>query len=561
MASFFGFEFKRARKTIEKEENKKSFVLPDNDDGTYNADTGLSHSYKYNFESSFKSEADLITKYREMAMHPEAEFAIDEVVNEAITFENAKAIQIMVGNDLLITDKLKAIIDREFEKIYNMLDFDNQGYEIFRRWYIDGRIYFHKVIDVEDPEDGIQELRPIDPRQIKKIREYDTEQDDRTGVNMIQNIKEYFIYSEMGFEAQDTYMNSTSEAIRLTNESICYVNSGLYDSKSKQVIGYLHKVLKPFNQLRMIEDSIVIYRISRAPERRVFYIDVGNLPKAKAEQYLHNLMVRFKNKLTYDAETGEVKDDRKFTTMLEDYWLPRRDGGRGTEISTLSGGENLGELSDVKYFREKLYRSLNIPVSRLETTQGFNLGRSAEITRDEFKFSKFVDRLRKKFSTIFTDCLGTQLKLRNYISEEEWEIIRYKLQYRFNTSSYFNELKDNEILKDRIDTANQLEPFVNRFYSEAWIRRNVFMISDAEYIEMKKEFAVPAAPTGGEEGGMPVDGGGDLGGGGGLGDLGGGESPAEGIDTSPMDISPAGGGGGEGGVGTEAPPASDAAVI
>lgn len=559
MATFFGFEFKRSKKEETKEERKQSFVLPESDDGTYNADTGLNHSYRYNFESNFKNEAELITKYREMAMHPEAEFAIDEVVNESITFENTKAIQVMVENDLLITDKLKAIIDREFENIYNMLDFDNQGYEIFRRWYIDGKIYFHKVIDISDPEDGIQELRPIDPRTIKKIREYKTDQDEDTGLNMIRDIKEFFIYSEMGFDNHDTFPGAAESAIKLTRESICYVNSGLYDSKAKQVIGYLHKALKPFNQLRMIEDSIVIYRISRAPERRVFYIDVGNLPKAKAEQYLHNLMVRFKNKLTYDVETGNIKDDRQFTTMLEDYWLPRRDGGRGTEITTLGGGENLGELSDVKYFREKLYRSLSIPVSRLETTQGFNLGRSAEITRDEFKFSKFVDRLRKKFSVIFTDCLGTQLKLRGYVSDEEWEIIKFKIKYRFNTSSYFNELKDNEILKDRIDTANQLMPLVNKFYSEAWIRRNVFKITDAEFIDMKKDFAAPAAPAP-EEGGMP---GGDMGGAAPMGGEGGGDLGAEmeGMTDVP-DLTPGGdAGGGEGGVGTEAPPASEAAVI
>lgn len=557
MARFFGFEFGKNKQKEKVEDGKQSFVLPDYEDGTYNteATTGLNHTYKYNFDSSFKSEGDLINKYREMAMHPEAEFAIDEVVNEAITFDSSRAIQIMIGDDLIITDKLKAIITREFENIYNMLDFSNQGYEIFRRWYIDGRIYFHKVIDVNDPEDGIQEIRPVDPRQIKKIREFETDQDEELGVNLVKKIKEYFLYSESNFQTGNGYSQQANETagFKLTSESICYVSSGLFDWKANQVIGYMHKSLKPFNQLRMIEDAIVIYRISRAPERRVFYIDVGNLPKLKAEQYLNNLMVRFKNKLVYDAETGDVKDDRKFTTMMEDYWLPRRDGGRGTEISTLPAGANLGELEDVKYFREKLFRSLNIPVSRLETTQGFNLGRSAEITRDEFKFSKFVDRLRMKFSTIFTNCLGTQLRLRGYISEDEWDIIKYKLEYRFNTSSYFNELKDNEILKDRIDTANQLEPFVNKYYSETWIRRNVFKISDAEFAEMRKNFK--EAPAQGEEGlgGMGGDlGGGDLGGGDLGGDLGGaeeggGEDLGGGIDA---------GGGAEAG-----PPAEEAAII
>jgi hypothetical protein len=557
MARFFGFEFGKNKQKEQVEDGKQSFVLPDYEDGTYNTEstTGLNHAYKYNFDSSFKNEADLITKYREMAMHPEAEFAIDEVVNEAITFDSNRAIQIMVGDDLIITDKLKAIITREFENIYNMFDFNRQGYEIFRRWYIDGRIYFHKVIDINDPEDGIQEIRPIDPRQIKKIREFNSEQDEDLGVSLVKNIKEYFLYSESGFQPSAPHTTTENSAgIKLTFDSICYVNSGLADSKANQVIGYMHKALKPFNQLRMIEDAIVIYRISRAPERRVFYIDVGNLPKMKAEQYLNNLMVRFKNKLVYDAETGDVKDDRKFTTMMEDYWLPRRDGGRGTEISTLPAGQNLGELEDVKYFREKLFRSLNIPVSRLETTQGFNLGRSAEITRDEFKFSKFVDRLRMKFSTIFTDCLGTQLRLRGYISEDEWDIIKYKLQFRFNTSSYFNELKDNEILKDRIDTANQLEPFVNKYYSETWIRRNIFKISDAEFADMRKDFKEAAAAEGeeGALGGMGGDlGGGGLGGGDLGGDLGGAEEGGEDIGAG-LDA----GGGAESG-----PPAEEAATI
>ena len=533
MAKLFGF-------SIEDGDNKpKGAVSPvpqNNEDGVdHYLTSGFFGSY-VDIEGVYRSEYDLIKRYREMALHPEVDGAIEDIVNEAIVSDtNDSPVQIELSN-LNASDGLKKKIREEFKYLLELLDFDKKAHEIYRNWYVDGRLYYHKVIDLKNPSDGIQELRYIDALKMRFVRQAGKQkkEDIRYQPNAekdpkdagFPNIQEYFIYnqstSQIGSIA-NRGSNQASQGIKFAKDSITYCTSGLVDRNKNLTLSYLHKAIKGLNQLRMIEDSLVIYRLSRAPERRIFYIDVGNLPKMKAEQYLRDVMMRYRNKLVYDAQTGEIRDDKKFMSMLEDFWLPRREGGRGTEISTLPGGQNLGELSDIKYFQEKLYRSLNVPTSRIGGQEGFNLGRSSEILRDELKFTKFVGRLRKRFSAMFNDLLKTQLILKNIVSPEDWNTMSEHIQYDFLYDNHFSELKDAELMTERLNIAATAEPYIGKYYSQDYVRRKILRQTDEEIIEqdklIKKEIAAgiipdpnapidPATgepvPAGGEDLGDPI---------------------------------------------------------
>ena len=496
MAKLFGF-------SIEDGDNKpKGAVSPvpqNNEDGVdHYLTSGFFGSY-VDIEGVYRSEYDLIKRYREMALHPEVDGAIEDIVNEAIVSDtNDSPVQIELSN-LNASDGLKRKIREEFKYILELLDFDKKAHEIYRNWYVDGRLYYHKVIDLKNPTDGIQELRYIDALKMRFVRQASKQkkEDIRYQPNAekdpkdagFPNIQEYFIYnqstSQIGSIA-NRGSNQASQGIKFAKDSITYCTSGLVDRNKNLTLSYLHKAIKGLNQLRMIEDSLVIYRLSRAPERRIFYIDVGNLPKMKAEQYLRDVMMRYRNKLVYDAQTGEIRDDKKFMSMLEDFWLPRREGGRGTEISTLPGGQNLGELSDIKYFQEKLYRSLNVPTSRIGGQEGFNLGRSSEILRDELKFTKFVGRLRKRFSAMFNDLLKTQLILKNIVSPEDWNVMSEHIQYDFLYDNHFSELKDAELMTERLNIAATAEPYIGKYYSQDYVRRKILRQTDEEIIEQDK---------------------------------------------------------------------------
>ena len=485
---FFGFELRRKQ-----DEEKKNLdaIVPEKDptdDGSLVVSAGGSYGMYVDIEGSAKTESELVTRYRDMAGHPEVEGAIDDIINEAINSEVERIVEIVL-DELPVTDRIKKMIQAEFETIFDMLDFNHQGYDIFKRWYVDGRLYYQAVIDKENPRAGIQEMRYIDPRKIKKIKEVrkkkvGSKENALTSVTEVAN--EFYMYSEKGFTGPSATSNQTA-GIRIAKDSIVYVTSGLTDSKSSLVLSYLHKAIKPLNQLKSIEDASVIYRLSRAPERRIFYIDVGNLPKMKAEQYLKDMMTRHKNKLVYDMHTGEIRDDRKFMTMLEDFWLPRREGGRGTEITTLPGGQNLGEIEDIKYFQDKLFRSLNVPISRMQPDQAFNLGRSSEISRDEVKFAKFIDRLRVRFSALFTKTLEKQLLLKGIITSEDWKVLNTKFKYLYARDNFFSELKDIEVQKERMNVLDQIVPYVGTYYSKEWVKRHVLKQSDDQIEEMAAE--------------------------------------------------------------------------
>jgi hypothetical protein len=416
-----------------------------------------------------------------MSNHPELEMAIDDIVNEAITHDDTGKTVTIVLDKLKQPETVKKKIIEEFENILKMLNFGNLADDLFKRWYIDGRIYYHAVVDEKRPQEGIKELRYIDPRKIRKVREVKKERDPKTGADIIKSIAEYYVYSDRGATTQ-TYGASVNAGLRIAPDSIINVNSGLMDAKNTFVISYLHKAIKPLNQLRMIEDAVVIYRLSRAPERRIFYIDVGNLPRGKAEQYLKDIMIKYRNKMVYDANTGELRDDRKHLSMLEDFWLPRREGGKGTEITTLPAGQNLGELEDVKYFRQKLLQSLNVPISRLEPQQGgmIGLGRTAEVTRDEVKFLKFIIRLRNKFSQIFDHALEKQLVLKGICTKEEWYQFRDNIYYNYVKDNNFTELRDSELLQSRVQTLAIVDPYVGRYYSAKWVRKHILQQTDEE---------------------------------------------------------------------------------
>jgi len=478
MAEFFGFSITR------KKDDAESFTLPSSDDGAVDIASGGFFSSVYDIEGRDKTQYDLIKRYRHISQQPECDSAIEDIVSEGIASnENDSPISLQLDG-LKQSSNVKRRIREEFDRVLQLMMFQEKGHDIFRRWYVDGRLFYHKVIDKKDPRKGITELRYIDPQKIKKVREtISGKPNPITGVEEKKRTEEFYIYNEKGIATGGT-MDS---GLKITKDSIAYCPSGLIDQNRGSVLSYLHKAIKPVNQLRMIEDSLVIYRISRAPERRIFYIDVGNLPKIKAEQYLKDVMNRYRNKLVYDASTGEIRDDRNHMSMLEDFWLPRREGGRGTEITTLPGGQNLGEIDDIVYFQRKLYRSLNVPISRMEAESNFSLGRSTEITRDELKFTKFVQRLRKKFSVIFHDILRTQLILTGVIAEEEWDAMKEHIAYDFLQDGHFAELRDAEILRERIEMLGTLEPYVGNFFSKRWVQKNVLRQTDEEIETMTKE--------------------------------------------------------------------------
>jgi hypothetical protein len=482
--SLFGFTISRG-KSEEASLVQQSFSPPTNDDGALTIQSAAYYGTYVDLDGTAKNEVELISRYREMAMQPEIESAIDDIVNEGIVEDDDGKITQIVLDDLDQPDKIKKAIKDEFNTILRLLNYGHMAQDIFRRYYIDGRMYYHIIIDRENPTQGIKELRYIDPRKLRKVRELKKKKDERTGVDITNLVNEYYIYNDK--VATGTSSNFGPIGVRITTDSIISVVSGLMDSRRAVVLSYLHKAIKPLNQLRMIEDATVIYRISRAPERRIFYIDVGNLPKLKAEQYLRDIMIKYKNKLVYDANTGEVRDDRKFLSMMEDFWLPRREGNKGTEITTLPGGQNLGELEDVKYFQRKLYGALSVPISRLESNQSFSLGRSSEITRDELKFSKFVDRLRAKFSDIFNQALRVQCVLKGICTAEEWDQFKENIHYNFIKDNNFSELKDAELMTNRLSLLGQVDPYTGRYFSQAWIQRNVLRLTDDEIAEMQSE--------------------------------------------------------------------------
>ena len=483
--SLFGFTISRN----EEEENQatqQSFSPPASDDGALTITSAAYYGTYVDLDGTAKNEVELISRYREMAMQPEIESAIDDIVNEAICQDDdGRNIQIIL-DDLEVPDKIKKAIKAEFHNLLRMLNYTNMAQDIFRRYYIDGKLYYHIIVDKENPTAGIKELRYVDPRKMRKIREIKKQKDERTGVEVMNVVNEYYIYNDKVTTGSST--NYGPVGTRITVDSVVSVVSGLMDSRRAVVLSYLHKAIKPLNQLRMIEDATVIYRISRAPERRIFYIDVGNLPKLKAEQYLRDIMVKYKNKLVYDANTGEVRDDRKFLSMMEDFWLPRREGGKGTEITTLPGGQNLGELEDVKYFEKKLYKSLNVPVSRLDPNQsGFSLGRVGEITRDELKFAKFVSRMRNKFSDLFHQALRVQCVLKGICTNEEWDHFKEHVHYNFIKDNNFSELKDAELMTQRLQLLQSVDAYTGRYFSQAWIQRNVLRLNDDEIKIMQDE--------------------------------------------------------------------------
>ena len=482
MAELFGFRIERSKKD---QGAGTSFSTPTPDDGTIDVAGGGFFGQILDVDGREKTELDLIRRYRDISTQAECDAAIEDIVNEGIV-ANQKDQAIALDLDRFpYSDKIKRKIRKEFEEVLRLLDFEAKGHDVFRRWYVDGRLYYHKIIDKKDPRKGITEIRYVDPTKIKKVREVKKDKDPKTGVDMIQKINEYFIYNEKGLMSAGS--GAGMQGLKIAPDAITYVPSGLIDGNSGRVMSYLHKAIKPVNQLRMIEDALVIYRISRAPERRIFYIDVGNLPKIKAEQYLKDVMNRYRNKLVYDANTGEIRDDRNHMSMLEDFWLPRREGGRGTEITTLPGGSNLGEIDDIIYFQRKLYRSLNVPISRLESEQGFSLGRSTEITRDELKFTKFVQRIRKKFTPLFTDLLKTNLLLKGVIGPDDWPIMQEHLQYDFIEDGHFAALKEAELLTDRLDQLGVIEPYIGTFFSKEYVLKKVLRLTDGEIEQMRDQ--------------------------------------------------------------------------
>ena len=488
----FGFTIGQKDIVQQQPAEQPSFTLPTEaiDDGAVTVTQNAHYGTYMDLEGSVRNELELITRYREMANHPELEQAIDDIVNEAITHDESGRTVDIVLDKLKQPESIKKKILEEFETILRMLNFGNLSDDLFKRWYIDGRIYFHVVVDESNPKEGIKELRYIDPRKIRKVREIKKDRDPKTGANIIKSIAEYFIYNDKGTTTQ-TYSAQVNQGLRIATDSIVNVNSGLMDAKNTFVISYIHKAIKPLNQLRMIEDAIVIYRISRAPERRIFYIDVGNLPKGKAEQYLRDVMVKYRNKMVYDASTGELRDDRKHMSMLEDFWLPRREGGKGTEITTLPAGQNLGELEDVKYFKQKLLQSLNVPLSRLEPQQGgmIGVGRTTEVTRDEVKFAKFIQRLRNKFSQIFDSALGTQLVLKGICTKEEWDDFKEFIYYDFMKDNNFTEMREAELLRERLNLLGTVDPYIGRYYSADWVKRKVLQMTEEDINRMKREIA------------------------------------------------------------------------
>ena len=503
-ATLFGFQIVNSgtANNTSLEQKTKTFALPQNDDGAVTIQSGAYYGTYVDLDGIVRNEIELITRYREMSNQPELENAIDEIVNQAIVIEDSGHSVDINLDDLKQADAIKKKITDEFKYILKLLNFGNMGHEIFRRWYVDGRMFYHVIIDEEKPKDGIKEIRYIDPRRIRKIREIQKTKDTVTGMEIIRSQKEYYLYNERGIMGTHTNMGT-----KIAPDSIVNVNSGLMDSKRAMVLSYLHKAIKPLNQLRMMEDATVIYRLSRAPERRIFYVDVGQMSTIKSEQYLRDIMVKYRNKLVYDSTTGEIRDDRKHLSMLEDFWLPRREGSKGTEITTLPGGQNLGKMEDVEYFDKKLYKALGVPVSRLEGSTGFTMGRTTEITRDELKFNKFIQRLRNKFSTLFDDLLRVQLSLKNICSVEEWTDFREQIWYDFKKDVNFDELKEAELLTNQLQLLAMADPFVGRYFSLEWARKNILHFTDEQIAELDQQIQeeTPPQPTDANGNPLPVD--------------------------------------------------------
>ena len=505
MAEFFGYEIKRKKEAT----SAQSFVAPSDEDGTLDIAGGAGFFSQYvNLDKAAKNDWDLIRKYRTTAEAPECDQAIEDVINEAVTADETD-VSVKINLDGVdLSASIKRKVSDEFEEILRLLNWKSKGHDVFRRWYIDGRIYYHKMVDEKAPRKGITELRYIDPKFIKKVRVIEKgDKGTRPGNGMsgevysgplVKRVQEFFIFNEAGVYPGLTGIGANitqnpTQGLKVAPDTIAYVTSGIYNPTTQQVYGFLQKAIKPTNQLRMMEDALVIYRISRAPERRIFYIDVGNLPKPKAEAYLKDIMARYRNKVVYDGSTGEVKDDRNQMSMLEDFWLPRREGGRGTEITTLQGGQNLGQMEDVTYFKEKLYRSLNIPVSRLLTDSGFNMGRASEITRDEIKFTKFIQRLRKRFCALFQDLVMTQCTLKGIMTIEEWDVHKENVIYDFHDDNHFFELKDAEILKDRIEQLQGVSEYLGTYFSVEWVRKHVLKQTQQDIDEIDKQIAAEKA--------------------------------------------------------------------
>jgi len=493
MASLFGFTIKSSKKERDEIKNQRSFIEKEFDDGAMNVVGGGVQGSYYDISQGLDSQRDeiaLVTRYRQIAQEPECEVAIDEIVNEAISFDQGTKIIDINVDDVKASDAIKKKIAEEFENIVNMIGFNFNAYDMFRQWYVDGRLYYEKKIDTTNPKKGITSFTLIDPRKIKKVREVTKGKGD-DGAEIITDISEYFLYNPSGLvsdkSSNQVKSGGADKLLKMSVDSISHVTSGLRSIDNRLVYSFLHKAIKPLNQLKMLEDSVVIYRIARAPERRIFYVDVGNLPKAKAEQYLNQLMSRYKSKLVYDSSTGELKDEKRHMSMLEDYWMPRREGGKGTEVQTLPSGANLGELEDVKYFQKKLYKSLHVPVSRLESDSSFSLGSATEITRDETKFNRFVNRLRNKFVSLFDDFLMTQLVLKGILSRDDWKELRNSIRYEFELDNNFSELKKNEVLKERLSMLGDVNQYVGLYFSKNWVYKNILRLDDLEIEKMKKE--------------------------------------------------------------------------
>ena len=497
----FGYKITRSSEPP----TEKSFVAPTDDGGTDEIKAGGYYGTYLDLDGTASTEQELIRRYRDIAGMADVDTAIDDIVNDSISnLDDEDPIKINL-DDVEMSAGIKKDIEREFEEILRILDFKLRAHDYFRRWYVDGRLFFHKVIDTANPKQGLTDVRYIDPRKIKKVREIIKEKDTKTNVDFIKRIDEYFLFNEKGVVHQKSASandySTSANALRITKDAICHVPSGLVDQDKNVGLSYLHKAIRPANQLRMMENALVIYRITRAPERRVFYVDVGNLPKIKAEQYLKGIMNQYRNKIVYDSNTGEIRDDKKFMSMLEDFWLPRREGGRGTQIETLPGGENLGQIQDVEYFQRKLYQSLNVPISRQQQQSGLNFGRAAEINRDEWKFTKFIARLRRRFSLIFDDLLKTQLILKGIITEADWETIKYKIQYNYATDAYYTESKEQQILQSRIEILNGMANYIGSLYSKEYVQKNILKLTDDEIaeIEAANEANPPEVPPAEEQ--------------------------------------------------------------
>ena len=492
----FGFEIKKAKK---KEEDKAPSIVPPRDDegGSYATASGSHYGQYLNLgDDDSKDNYQLIMKYRGNAMHPEVDMAIEDIVNESITGSQLEQTLDINMEDVEAPDRIKKVIKEEFDTIYSMLNFKELGHDIFRRWYIDGRMFHHLIINEAQPKEGIVEIRPIDAAKMRKVKKIKKKKDPVTGANVVESTEEFFIYQEKP--------GSSTSGVKMTNDSVSYVTSGLLSEDRRKIISFLHKALKPINQLRMMEDALVIYRLARAPERRIFYMDVGNLPRGKAEQYLKDIMAKYRNKLVYDAKTGDIRDDRKHMSLLEDFWLPRREGGTGTSIETLPGGENLGQIEDVIFFQKKVYRALNVPINRLEQEAQFSLGRSTEVNRDELKFQKFIDRLRMRFAHLFYGILKKQLVLKGIITEEDWDNWKNDITIDYIRDNHFTELRDMEVLRERLQTMDMVQQYVGEYYSKEWIQKNVLMLSDEDVEKMNKEIQgenpdEPEQPEGGDD--------------------------------------------------------------